>query len=303
LFLSSFLFTADVFVKLPGAGIKKATSYTTNDVINHNTAIPTINHDPAPGLQHKPAQTNDKVINLEQEPAHANISNVINNAHDISIHFKPRTANKIITPLQSISRNDPPPARSRGAYIGLLSGPEFNEVKSQGLQKTGFDIGVIAGYRFSRKFSVETGLFFSKKYYFTEGKHFNMEMPGMKVLSLEGSCAVLEIPLRAKYTVFAQRKSAIFSTAGISSYLMMNEKNNYLISTSGTQQSMVASYDERCRYFAATIDVSVGYEHTLGTRTNLRIAPYLQLPMKGIGVGTLPVKSAGVHIGITRSFH
>jgi hypothetical protein len=202
---------------------------------------------------------------------------------------------------RSTSTSNPRKPRAK-IYIGLATGPEFNQVKNQGLQKTGFDAGFIAGYQHNRKLSVETGLFLSKKYYFSDGKYFNMDMPGMKVVSLEGSCTVLEIPLKLKYGIVTRNKMTLFSSAGISSYMMINEKNNYLLrQLNGTQQSMIASYDERCRYFAATVDLSIGCQHTLGKSTNLRIEPYLQLPLKGIGVGTIPVKSAGMHIGVIRS--
>ena len=93
----------------------------------------------------------------------------------------------------------------------------------------------------------------------------------------------------------------IFSSAGISSYLLTSEKNDYLTLVNGTEQSMAGSYKKACRYFAATFDLSIGYEHTLGTTTRLRIEPYLQIPLKGIGVGSMPVKSAGLHIGLLRS--
>ena len=107
-------------------------------------------------------------------------------------------------------------------------------MKYQELRKPGFDIGIIAGYDLNNKMSVETGLLFAKKNYFSDGKYFSMNkvgatMPaGMNVLSLEGSTGMLEIPLKVKYNIATKYKSNIFSSAGITSYVLISEKNNYL---------------------------------------------------------------------------
>lgn len=330
LLVLSLLFTADFFLNQPTKPTRKQVhvaadfSSKTNDQPKHNTNDQEV---------YKFTNSNKRNIIIEQKqsklPGLSGNKDIVQASGKTEIsgvyHFEKRGIESInivtnfinverlsgsiqITPgsmseevAQSSSPLSNPRKPRRNFYIGLASGPEFNQIKDQGFEKTGFDAGVIAGYQFTKKLSFESGIFFSRKYYFTEGKYFNMDMPGIKLLSLQGSCTVLEIPLKLKYGILNQNKSILFSSAGLSSYIMLKEKNNYLMQVNSTQQTMQASYDERCRYFAATIDVSIGYQHTLGTRTNLRIEPYLQLPLKGIGVGTVPVKSAGVHIGVTRS--
>ncbi|HEX6193652.1 MAG TPA: outer membrane beta-barrel protein, partial [Chitinophagaceae bacterium] len=117
--------------------------------------------------------------------------------------------------------------RKSGVYFGVIFGPELNQVKGQRLEKTGFDVGVAAGYRFNDRFAVETGLLLSRKYYYSDAKYFNMDMPGMKLLSLEGSCTVLEIPLKVRYDVLNKRNGKLYTSGGFSTYLLRKEKNNY----------------------------------------------------------------------------
>ncbi len=193
-----------------------------------------------------------------------------------------------------------------GIYLGVVSGPLFDEVKNQGLKKTGFSAGIIAGYQLKKHLSVETGLLFAKKPYFSTGKYFSMDKisnsmpPGMQILSLEGNNFVWELPVRMKYNFLHKDKHNFFSSAGITSYIMTDEKNNYLVSMNGTQQTMISSYKNKSRSLAATLDISAGYEHKLGKSNYFRVEPYVQIPLKGMGVGSMPMISSGLRIGITK---
>jgi len=197
----------------------------------------------------------------------------------------------------------------RGFYLGAVFGPSFSEVKYQGLRKPGFDVGIVAGYRVNKKILLETGLLFAQKYYFSDGKYFSMDkvrssMPaGMKVLSLEGKSTVFEVPIKIKYYVLQKNRTSIFSSAGISSYIMTGEKNNYRTLINGSQQNMISSYNGTSGYFAVSVDLSIGYEKRIGKSSGISIEPYLQIPLKGMGVGALPVISTGLRIGFNRFIH
>jgi hypothetical protein len=180
----------------------------------------------------------------------------------------------------------------------------LSEVKSQGINKTGFDIGLLAGYRFSRKISLETGLLFATKYYYSDGKYFDMKPdpsmpPNMTLMSLKGNSKIVEIPIKVRYDFINNGKSNVFSSAGINSYVLARENNNYHTMVNGNPQDMDKSYKDVTNYTAATFYFSAGYEHRILKRNKIRIEPYLQIPLKGIGVGKMPVTSTGLHLGIT----
>ncbi len=125
--------------------------------------------------------------------------------------------------------------------------------------------------------------------------------PEMKILSLKGSSTLFEAPLKFKYNILDKKKIIVSASAGISSYVLTNEKNNYLTSMNGTRENIISSCENSSRYFAAAVDFSVGCEHKFSKNKNIRIEPYVQFPLKGIGIGTLPVMSAGLHLGFTVS--
>ncbi len=122
----------------------------------------------------------------------------------------------------------------------------------------------------------------------------------MEIVSLEGSTGVLEIPVKFKYNFRQKNNKYIFSSAGITSYILTREKNNYLLLVNGSQQNMVSSYKNKSRSFAATLDISMGYEHKIGKFNYMRIEPYVQIPLKGMGVGSIPVMSSGLRIGLAK---
>lgn len=196
-----------------------------------------------------------------------------------------------------------------GLYAGLLAGAAFNSVKQQEMSNPGLDIGVIAGYHINTRFSVETGLIYSRKHYYSDGKYFNMDKvgnsmpPGMQVVSLNGSSRIIEFPVKVKYNFIQKNNKAIYGTAGFSSYLLTNEKNDYTTFLNSSTGNMKSAYKENAGYFAGAINLSAGYEHQLGKRSSVRFEPYVEIPTKGIGVGKLPVASSGVHVLFTIAPH
>jgi hypothetical protein len=197
--------------------------------------------------------------------------------------------------------------RSPKIYWGIVFGPGINRVKNQKLQKPGFDIGIIAGISILKgKASVETGLLYTQKYYFSDGKYFDMDKagssmpPGMDIMSVEGSSELFEVPVKFKYSVFQKNRSGIMLSTGFSSYLMTKEENDYQAMMNGSEQSMVGSYKNNKRYIAVAANISAEYNYKIGKHTRLRIEPYIQIPLKGIGIGSMPVMTTGLHFGFTR---
>ena len=111
----------------------------------------------------------------------------------------------------------------------------MNAIKDEGFKKTGFDIGLLGGYRFSRNFSLESGMLFAKKYYWTSGKNFDMSgmgssMPaGMDMLEVHGSSQIIEIPLHVRYDLAHKKAHRFYSLAGFSSYILTEEQKAVLM--------------------------------------------------------------------------
>jgi len=111
-----------------------------------------------------------------------------------------------------------------------------------------------------------------------------------------------EIPVNVRYNFPSGGKMKWFATAGLSTYLMTKESYNYEATKWGTPWGVGKTYTYETPYhnLFSILNLSVGYEQRLGKIGNLRLEPYLRVPLSGIGTGNLSIMSAGLNIGITR---
>ena len=192
-------------------------------------------------------------------------------------------------------------------YAGLIGGLDATTVKFQKIQDAGYDYGLLLGYQLAKKWSVEAGVFIDKKIYYTKGQYFNVSKlayrpPNSEVTEVSGDCKMIELPLSVKYNISTSQKSSWFSTVGVSSYLMKKENYDYVYyyGNTGTFATHSKLYENTSKNFFAVTQVSLGYTHKVGSVGDIRVEPYLKIPISRVGFGELPLLSAGLHVGITR---
>ncbi len=191
-------------------------------------------------------------------------------------------------------------------YAGIMAGVDVSTVKLQNILNAGLQGGVLIGYNFNKRLSLESGLYFDKKYYYTDGKYFDSKtlylQGSAKVVDVKGNCYMLEVPLNLKYNFVVDGKSQWFSILGFSSYFMKKQSYDYNIQYNNYQYQKYADYTTPSNTFFSVINLGVGYTNDLGKKIKLRIEPYVKVPIQKIGVGNLPITSAGINVGITKKF-
>jgi hypothetical protein len=192
--------------------------------------------------------------------------------------------------------------KENGFYAGVSAGPDFSKVKSSAFKDPGIGAGVIAGYNLNKTIFIETGFFSDTKYYFSDGKMFDMKSASMPddmiVNNLESRSKILEIPVKIGYWFYQKKNVHLFVAAGCATYIMTKEKNNYNVTMNGSPEKMEGIYTKNNLKFPAVINISAGFEKNISSLLKVRIEPYLKLPVQGIGVGKLPVTSAGIQVGL-----
>ncbi len=194
--------------------------------------------------------------------------------------------------------------KRKGFYVGIVAGPDFSKVHSGSFDHSGFNAGIVGGYRFNKRLSLESGISWNKKYYTSEGKNFSMDkvaatMPlGMIINNLESNSSFVEIPLKIKFDFLQRKNSDFFIAGGVSAYIITKEQNMYHVTLNGDNKKVLGVYEKNNYGLPAVANLSLGYEKNIFKRVNLRIEPYLKIPLRGMGVGSLPVTSAGLQIGI-----
>jgi Outer membrane protein beta-barrel domain len=204
----------------------------------------------------------------------------------------------------------PPTAKKQSGkishgYIGVFGAPDFSTVRFQSMKGVGTTFGMLLGYSFNDRWAVETGLSLDRKRYYTAGEYFNTKNvtmpPGYsKLLNADGTCYMWEIPVNVRYNFNTSPRMKWFATAGLSTYLMTSEEYSYEAENwSSTPTEGYWNIHKPSQYWFSIINLSAGFEQHLGKIGNLRLEPYVRIPLSGIGTGNLPILSAGVNIGIT----
>ena len=193
-------------------------------------------------------------------------------------------------------------ASEKGPYIGLMVGVDMSSVQFQSL-KAGSNKGLVLGYAFNNRLSVESGLYWDKKKYVAKGEDFKPDGytpdPNTTILKVTGVNTMYEWPVNVKYTVLPGRHK-LFVTAGVSSYFMKDENYNYEYEQNGQLGTFYASYKNQTKNWLSIANFSLGYTHKLGGIGSIRVEPYVKLPIGQLGIGNMRVMSTGVNVGLTR---
>jgi hypothetical protein len=198
-----------------------------------------------------------------------------------------------------------------GFYLGLLTGPLFSRIKNQGMTKPGFDFGMLMGYAFSKKLSIETGIVRTRQYFTATGDYLQeiLNMGGVK--SLEGSRNAFSIPFKLKYNLISNPSGKFFFTAGVTTVVGVND--NILIAINYLPIPPTNKIElGPPSYLPAYLNFSLGYEYKIGRLANIRIEPYLEIPTNSSAGNSFKthkpdhyvhVFNSGIHIAISQFVH
>ncbi len=192
-------------------------------------------------------------------------------------------------------------------YAGVVAGIDFTTIRFQKVDNKGHDYGILLGYQLNKTWGIESGIFLSNKYYYTDGKYLNTSKihmpPNSRIDEASGDCKMIEVVISALYNFPSHKKSSWFTTVGASSYFIKEEKYiyQYYYGTYGPVPHD-GLYKNSSNHFFSNINISIGYTKKLGNFADLRIEPYLKAPVSGMGITKLPLFSTGIHVGVVKKF-
>ena len=272
--------------------------------INNNSAIQERNNSTdqeSNNLAEKTTGSNNQLSSVAISP-NQNTTTIDKNTN-IAEDQKTITRDSISTATTTTTKEKKLKKKEPKLYAGLQAGPDFSMVKSTNVRGVGFSFGLLAGYNFSKKLAVESGLFWDHKSYQSEGQYFkteNLNWPHVIILNVSGYCNMYEIPLNIRYNFSTNSKRTWFATTGLSSYLMKKENYDYNYERYGVYGKGNKEYNNTTTDWLSIAHLSIGLQKKLGTIGDLRIEPYVKLPVNGVGIGSMPLRSTGIYLGITR---
>ncbi len=194
--------------------------------------------------------------------------------------------------------------RQAFAYAGFIANADLSFIKFQQTSSPGYGLGIIGGYHFKNGISLETGILYDKKNYYTKGEYFDksklLYLQNVYLLSADGNCNMWEIPVNFKYDFNTQKKYNWFVAAGVSSYIMHKEFYNFKYKANGVIGERGYDYYHSSQNFFSVLNVSGGINIKTGNKYFLQVQPYYKIPLSGIGKGNLSLSSAGINVSITR---
>ncbi|GEO09662.1 PorT family protein [Segetibacter aerophilus] len=209
-------------------------------------------------------------------------------------------------PASKETKNIKKPPFKKTLSFSIVAGPDVSTVKLQKTSKVGYSLGVMLRYQFARRISVEGGALWDRKNYYTDGKYLDtafLKLPmHSEVKNATGYCDMIEIPINMRYDFAGTQKHSWFVSGGISSYIMSREDYNVSYNRYNVSYRKDYEYMQSTRDWFSIMNLSVGYQKSLGKYTNISVAPYVKLPLKQVGIGKLPVSSTGIFLSLSRSF-
>jgi|GEM_PF-1281687 len=187
---------------------------------------------------------------------------------------------------------------SFGAMVSL----DLSATGLEGFTDPGTMIGLLAEYRLSRNWSIQSGLSYSVKNYSALGEEYDTSTwPGGRSDNLVNAlarCLVIDIPINVRRYFAAKNGNQWFISSGLSTYLMLREDYEYEYATQNPNWAPTDQVRGENNHFLGIANFSVGYETPINKKLGLAIEPFMKLPLTGIGQGRVRFLSFGANVAI-----
>lgn len=187
---------------------------------------------------------------------------------------------------------------SFGAMVSL----DLSATGLDGFTDPGTMLGLMAEYRISKKWSIQSGLSYSVKNYAALGEEYDTSTwPGGRsdnLVSALARCLVLDIPINVRRYFQVKNGNQWFVSSGVSTYLMLSEDYNYEYATQNPNWSPTAQVRGENNHYFGIANFSVGYETPISKKLGLALEPFMKLPLTGIGQGKVKFLSFGANVAI-----
>lgn len=180
---------------------------------------------------------------------------------------------------------------------GLTATSEFENAPG-----TALGLGVRAGYRIGDNTRMLIGANWTTLQFQTEEEGFQTpsdfwKIPG-EIEYTKGTWSLLEIPVELETSWSINSKKYLFAGISAASTILLTQAYTFEFEEDQPGEPQTWETQEVSKYIAGYAQVQAGFAHTLGNRGSIRIAPYLQIPLTGLGIGRVHIFRFGLGLHI-----
>lgn len=185
--------------------------------------------------------------------------------------------------------------------ISIIAAPDFSMTTGGGALGSGEAVGIMLHYQVFDRWGISAGALHNTKKYWGPGSEYhpptgywNALTNGLVPDRVDGSCALYEIPVAVTFDVVRTKRSRLFASAGLSSYIMQSEDYYYKFDNPNPGAVTGWSGDKPSTLWFGIGTLSVGYDFRATRSLSFGVEPYLKVPLEGIGWADIDLYSTGL---------
>lgn len=194
-------------------------------------------------------------------------------------------------------------------FFTIHSAAEWSSVGFLKEPSMGWKAGLGAGIALSKFVELSTGIGVSRKIYASDGMEYEMQggwIESVMPEKMESKCYIIDVPLNATYYINGRNSHGFFLSAGVSSYIISSEWYGFEYKNEDIQQLLsqgIAPQEEvfeqnESHHYVGVANLSIGMQKILKDGLFIQFAPYVQIPLTGIGAGKVDLYSTGFKFSV-----
>lgn len=195
--------------------------------------------------------------------------------------------------------------------IGLVTAPDLNGVGAFQNYKIAWEVGGQVYYQLSDRWRLSSGVLYAKKAYTANGEDYSPPegywqhtTNGVIPEEVDAQCGIIDIPVNITYTWNPQSRFRFITSAGLSSYIILNEDYQYTFGNYGYGTGYNQwSTDENSASWMGMFNLSTGMEWGLRRGWVFGVEPYVKIPLKEIGFGQVQLTGAGMFLSLRKQLN
>lgn len=184
---------------------------------------------------------------------------------------------------------------------------EWSAVRFNTMPTLGWRVGGDIHYELSDHWALGIGVGLSKKVYGGSGDDFTKKdgwMEDVSPMAMKAKCYIVDVPLIATYRLNGHRNGWYIS-GGVSNYFLTSEwygfeysevDRDFLKSRGVTPLDEITINDNNNNHWIGAGHLAIGYERSISDHLHIGVAPYISVPLTGIGEGAVKLHSAGIRM-------